>query len=130
MKLQIEEEMLKVQQVETRLEEIVSTASYILDRTQDILEILQGRMTWLETTKEPLADAPIKDLETVKLEYELIEFKSKAAEELVKEVRRTKGVCAEFCRKVLIIYNRCQKYAKRMLEELFDHEGFFKQLQE
>ena len=94
MQLQIEEEMLKFQQVETRLEEIVSTASYFLDRTQDILEILQGRLSWLETTKEPPYDAPIKDLETVKLEYELIEFGSKAAEELVKSVRRTKGVCA------------------------------------
>ena len=83
--LQMAEEMLKVQQLEIRLEEIVSTTSYFLDRTQDILEILQGCMTWLETTKEP-PDAPIKDLETVKLEYELIEFGSKAAEELVKAV--------------------------------------------
>ena len=50
-------------------------------------------MTWLETTKKPPTDAPIKDLEIVKMEYELIEFGSKAAEELVKAVRRTKGVC-------------------------------------
>ena len=40
MQLQIAEEMLKVQQIETGLEEIVSTTSYFLDRTQDILEIL------------------------------------------------------------------------------------------
>ena len=87
-------------------------------------------MIWLETTEEPSSDAPIKDLETVKLEYELIEFGSKVAEELVKVVRRTKGVCAEFCTKVLITYNRCQTAAKRRLEELSDHEGFLKQLQE
>ena len=93
MQLQIAEEMLKVQQVETRLEEIVSTASYFLDRTQDILEILQGCLTWLETTKEPPYNAPIKNLEIVKLEYELIEFGTKAVEELVKEVRKTKVVC-------------------------------------
>ena len=108
MQLQMAEEMLKVQLVEIRMEEIVSTASYFLDRTQDILEILQGRLTWLEITKEPLADAPIKDLEIVKLEYELIEFRSKAPEELVKEVQRTKGVCVEFCKKVLTTYNHCQ----------------------
>ena len=107
--------MLKVQQVETRLEEIVSTTSYFLDRTQDILEILQGRLIGWKQPKPP-ADAPIKDLETVKLEYELIEFKSKATEELVKEVQRMKGVCAKFCRKVLITYNRCQTSAKRRLE--------------
>ena len=120
--------MLKVQQVEIRLEEIVSTASYFLDMTQDILEVLQGWMTWLETTKEPPADAPIKELETVKLEYELIEFGSKAAKKLVKAVRRTKGVCVEFCKKVIITYNRCQTYAKRRLEKLPDHEGFWMQL--
>ena len=107
--------MLKVQQVEIRLEEIVSTTSYLLDRTQDILEVLQRRMNWYETTKEPSADAPIKDLETVKLEYELIEFGSKAAKELIKTVRRTKGVCAELCRKVLITYNHCQTSSKRRL---------------
>ena len=73
-------------------------------------------MNWLETTKEPPADAPTKYLEIVKPEYELIEFGSKAAEELVKAVRRTKGVCAEFCRKVLITYNHCQTSAKRRLE--------------
>ena len=83
----------------------------------------------METTKEPLADAPIKDLETVKLEYELIEFVSKVAEELVKVIQRTKGVCAEFCRKFLITYNHCQTSATRSLEELPDHEGFLKQLQ-
>ena len=33
MQLQMAEEMLKFQQVETRLEEIVSTTSYFLDRT-------------------------------------------------------------------------------------------------
>ena len=107
---------MKFQQVETRLEEIVSTTSYFLDRTQDILEIIQGRLTWLETTKEPLANAPIKDLEIVKLEYELIEFGSKAAKELVKAVRRTKGVCTEFCRKVHTTYNSCQTSAKKRLE--------------
>ena len=122
MQLQMAEEMLKVQQVETRLEEIVSIASYFLDRTQDILEILQGRLAWLETTKEPLAFAPIKDVETVKMEYKLIEFGSKETEELVKAVQRTKGVCAEFYRKVVITYNHCQAYAKRRLEEFPDHE--------
>ena len=87
-------------------------------------------MSWLETNKEPPADVPIKNLETIKLEYELIEFASKVAEELVKTVRRTKGVCAEFCRKVLVTYNQCQTSARRRLEELPDHARFLKQLQE
>ena len=41
-------------------------------------------MNWLETTKEPPTNAPIKDSERVKLEYELIGFGNKAAEELIR----------------------------------------------
>ena len=116
MQLQIADEMLKFWQVETRLEEIVSTTSCILDKTQDILDILQGCLTWLETTKEPPSNAPIKDLERVKLEYELIEFGSKAAKELVKEFQRTKGVCTEFYRKMLTTYRHYQTSTKKRLE--------------
>ena len=87
MQLQMVEEIFKVQQIDIRLEEIVSTASYFLDRMQDILETLQGRMTWVETNKESPTDISIKYLEMVKLEYELIEFASKAVEELIKVVR-------------------------------------------
>ena len=59
--LQIEDERCKVQQIDTRMEEIVSTTSYFLDRTQDILEILKGRMVWVETNKESPADLAVKD---------------------------------------------------------------------
>ena len=60
----------------------------------------------------------------------MIEFASKAAKELVKIVKRIKGVCTELCSKVLLTYNRCRTFAKRKLEELPDHEMFLKQLQE
>ena len=76
MQLQMVEERFKVQQIDIRLEEIVNT-TYFLDRTQDILETLQGRMTWVETNKESPTDISVKDLETLKLEYKLIEFASK-----------------------------------------------------
>ena len=128
--LQMVEERFKVQQIEIRLEEIINTSSYFLDRTRDILETLQGRMTWVETNKEPPVDVPPKDLETIKQEYELIEFAIKVAEELVKTVRKTKSACAEFYRRILLTYNRCQISASRILEVLSEHELFLKQLQE
>ena len=86
-------------------------------------------MTWLETTKDPPENAPIKDSERVNLEYELIEYGNKVAEELIRAAQRTKGVCTEFCRKVLTTYNRCQTSAKKMLDELPEHEEYLKQLQ-
>ena len=64
-------------------------------------------MTWVETHKESPSDTAVKDLEMIKLEYELIEFASKAAEELKNTVKKTKNACAEFCRRVLLTYNRC-----------------------
>ena len=51
-------------------------------------------MTWLETNKEPFADTPIKYLDTIKLEYDLIKFVSKA-KELVKTVRKRKSAYAK-----------------------------------
>ena len=69
MQLQIADEMLKLWRVEARSEGIMNITSHFIDKTQDILEIIQERLTWLETTKEPLANAPIKYLERVKLEY-------------------------------------------------------------
>ena len=75
-------------------------------------------MTWLETTKEPPTNAPIKDSERVKLEYELIEFGNKVVQELIREYQRTKGVYTEFCRKVLTTYNCYQTSAKKRLDEL------------
>ena len=128
MQLQIADEVLKVRQVEARLEEISGIASQFKDKTQGIMEILQRRLTWLETTKEPLANALIKDSERVKLEYELIGFGNTAAEELITTAQRTKGVCIKFCRKVLTTHNRCQTSSKNRLDELPEHEDHLKQL--
>ena len=129
-KLQIEEERCKVQQIDTRLEEIVSTTSYFLDRTQDILEILKGRIVWVETNKESLADLSIKDQQTLKQEYELIEFASNITKEFKKTVKKTKTVFAKFCRRVLLTYNRCQTSVENILEVLPEHELFLKHLQD
>ena len=86
------------------------------------MEILQRRLTWLETTKELPENELIKDSERVKLEYELIRFGNNAAEELITATHRTKGVCTEICRKVLTTYNHCQTYSKKRIDELPEHE--------
>ena len=60
----------------------------------------------------------------------MIEFSSKAAEELKKAVKRTQGACAEFCRRVLLTYNRCRTFVVKILEALPEHEVFLKHLQD
>ena len=114
--------------MEARLEEISGIASKFKGKTQDVLEIIQVHLTWLETTKETPANASIKDFERVKLEYELIGFGNKATEELIKAAQRTKGVCTDFSRKVLTTHNRCQTSSKKRLDELQEHEEHLKQL--
>ena len=57
----VEKERCKVLQIDGRLEEILKTASYFVDRSQDVLEILTVRMAILENNEEFLAELPAKD---------------------------------------------------------------------
>ena len=75
-------------------------------------------MDWVEANKESPTDIFVKDQETIKQEYELIEFASNAAEELKKTVKKRQSAFAEFCRRVLLTYNRCQTFAVKRLEAL------------
>ena len=90
--IRIEDERCKILQIDTRLEEIIDTTSYFLDRSQDILENLKGRMVWVETNKESLAELAIKDQQTLKQEYEFLEFAINVAKEFKKTVKKTKTI--------------------------------------
>ena len=94
------------------------------------MEILNGRMVWVETNKKSPADLSIKDQKTLKQEYELMEFASNVAEEFKKTVKKTKTACARFCRRVLFTYNRCQTSAEKRLEVIPEHELFLNHLQD
>ena len=67
----IEDERCKISQIDTGLEKILDTTSYFLDRSQDILEILIGRMVWEETDKEYPMELSVKHQQSLKQEYEL-----------------------------------------------------------
>ena len=56
----VEEEMCKTLQIDSILEEILDTTSYFLDRSQEILEILTGRIVWIETNEESPVELPVK----------------------------------------------------------------------
>ena len=45
-------------------------------------------------------------------------------------MKRTQGAYVEFCRTVLLTYNRCQTSAVKILEALLEHEVFLKHLQD
>ena len=59
--MSIEEERCNILYIDSRLEEILDTTSYFVDRSQDILEVLAGRIVRIETNKETPAELPAKD---------------------------------------------------------------------
>ena len=95
-------------QIDNRLEEILETSSYFVDRSQDILEVSRGRLARLEANEETPVDLPAKDQQGLRQDYDLLEFSINTAEEFKKTAKKTKGACTYFCRRLLITYNHCQ----------------------
>ena len=62
--------------------------------------------------EETPADLPSKDQQALRKDYDLPEFSINTAEEFKKAVKKTKGACAEFSRRLLITYNHCQVEAE------------------
>ena len=86
----IEEERCKVLQIDGRLEEILETSSYFVDRSQDVLEVLTARMARLENNEETPAELPSKYWRALQQDYDLLEFAISTAEDFKKDVRKTK----------------------------------------
>ena len=79
-----------------------------MDRSQDVLEVLTARMERLENKEETPAELPSKDTQALKRDYDLLEFSINTTEDFKKLVKKTKGACTEFFRRLLITYNQCQ----------------------
>ena len=80
-------------QVDSRLEEILETSSYFVDRSQDVLEVLTARMARLENNEETPAELPAKDQQALKRDYDLLEFAINIMEDFKKAVKKMKGAC-------------------------------------
>ena len=105
LQVSIEEERCKVLQIDNRLEEILETTSYFVDRSQEILEVLTGRIVRIETNEEIPADLLAKDQHSLKQDYDLLEFAINTTDEFKKTMKKTRGACTEYCRRVLVTYN-------------------------
>ena len=76
----------------------------------------------MEANEEIPADLPAKDQQSLKQDYDLLEFAKNTAEEFKKAAKKTRGACIEYCRRVLITYNRCQVATEQILDALLEHE--------
>ena len=59
----------------------------------------------------------------------MLEFAINTTDEFKKAVRKTRGACTEYYRRVLVTYNKCQAAAEQRLEALPDHELLTEMLQ-
>ena len=124
----IEGERCKVLQIDNRLEEILETSSYFVDRSQDVLEVPTARVTRLKNNEETPVELPSKDQQALKRDHDLLEFAINTAEDFKKAVKKMKGACIDFFRSLLITHNRCQIEAERRLEVFPDHNSFVEML--
>ena len=85
------------------------------------MEVLTGRIVRIETNEEIPADLPAKDQHSLKQDYDLLEFAINTADDFKKTVKKTRGACTEYYRRVLFTYNRCQVAAEQRLEALPEH---------
>ena len=90
----LEDERCKVLQIDNRLEEIMETSSYFMDRSQEVLEVLKARIARLESNAENPAELPVKDHQALKRDHDLVEFAVSTTEEFKKAVKRTQGACS------------------------------------
>jgi len=58
-----------------------------------------------------------------------LEFSINIAEEFKKTVKKTKGLCVEYYRRVLVTNNRCQVSIEKRLDAIPEHELFIEHLQ-
>ena len=83
----------------------------------------------MENNEETPAELPSKDQQTLKWDYDLLEFSINTTEDFKKAIKKTKGACVEFFRRLLITYNRCQTEAEQRLDVFLDHNSFVEMLQ-
>ena len=107
----------------------METSSYFVDRSQDILEVLTARMSRLEASEETSVDLPAKDQQGLRQDCDLLEFAINIAEEFKKDIKKTKGACVEFFRRLLITYNRFQVEAEQRMDTFPEHNLFLEMLQ-
>ena len=66
----------------------------------------------MEVNEETPVDLPSKYQQSLRQDYDLLEFAINTAEEFKKVFKKTKRACAEFFKRLLITYNRCQVEAE------------------
>ena len=82
----------------------------------------------MDTNKEPLENAHVKNPKMFQLEYDLMNFSNRAVERLIDAVEKTSEKCRELYNKVLITRNKFQTSSTKRLQEFPPYEEHLKHL--
>ena len=75
--------------MDNRLEEIIETSSYFVDRSQDVLEVFNARMARPKNDAEIPEGLAVKDHQTLIKDHRLVEFAISTTKDFKKTVKRT-----------------------------------------
>ena len=73
---------------------------------------------------------PQKTTKNLKIEFELMDFSSKADAILTVGVEKTLERCMDFYKRMLMAHNRCQTSMEKMIHEFLGHEEHLKYFQD
>ena len=83
----------------------------------------------MEVNEENPADLPSKYQQALRQYYDLLEFAINTTEEFKKALKKTKGACAKFFRRLLITYNHYQVETEQRMDTFPEHSLFLEMLQ-
>ena len=86
-------------------------------------------MARLEANEETPAELPSKDQQALRQDYDLLDFAINTVEDFKKAIKKTRGACAKFFRRLLISYNRSQVEAEQRIDSFLDNSPFLEILQ-
>ena len=86
-------------------------------------------MARLQANEETPAELPSKDQQALKQDYDLLEFAINTTEEFKKAIKKTRGACVEFFRRLLITYNQFQIEVEQRMDAFPEHSLLLEILQ-
>ena len=83
------------------MQEISAISIDYRTRSLEVAENIQGQLTWIETNAAFPEHFPLKTTESLRIEFKLLHFGSKAAMRLTVGVEKTLERCTDFYKRML-----------------------------
>ena len=100
------EEIYKVKQEETRLNEIGDRSLSFREGLLEVGKKFQSQLTWVEANSSFLEHLPQKTTGSLKIELALLEFQRKSSVRLSNGIVKTLEKCTKFYKTMRLVHNK------------------------